>query len=93
MIKRIQRAATSVVAISVGLIPTAVSAQEAEDKADGEIIVTAQRREQAIIDVPLSVTALSRADLTRAQVDTLADYAALVPGFKALDGARQAART
>ena len=50
---------------------TAAMAQDADSKpvgteaADGDIVVTAQRREQSLLDVPLAVTALGG--------DTLAD--------------------
>jgi outer membrane receptor protein involved in Fe transport len=47
-------------AFVAGLLPTAASAQDAEQakKSDDEIIVTAQKREQALSDVSLSVSAI-----------------------------------
>ena len=69
--------------------PDAADATRSDTPADtgtgqqslGAIIVTAQKREQAAIDVPASVTALSAEQLTRAGLDRLADYAAEVPGM------------
>ncbi len=45
------------------------------------IIVTAQKRSEPLIDVPMSVTALSGSDLDNLQARDFADYAALVPGL------------
>ena len=66
----------------------AASATDADTTASGAkqqsldtIIVTAQKREQAAIDVPASVTALSAQQLSRAGLTRVADYAAEVPGM------------
>lgn len=51
-------------------------------ESDGEtIIVTAQRRAQQLIDVPLAVTAVGEETLERQQADSFSEYTALVPGF------------
>jgi iron complex outermembrane receptor protein len=56
---------------------------EAEDAVpSGEIIVTAQRREQRLSEVPLSITALSSADLTRSGVVAAGDLATVTPGLQ-----------
>lgn len=47
----------------------------------GEIVVTAQKREQRLQDVPISVTALSGDQLSRQGVKSAADLAKAVPGF------------
>ncbi len=47
----------------------------------GTIVVTAQKREEAAIDVPASVTALQTDDLVRSGMTRLEDYAAEVPGM------------
>ncbi len=52
-----------------------VSATEPE----GEIIVTAQRREERLQNVPLSIAALGSAKLEQAQVKAFDDYAKLLP--------------
>ena len=50
-----------------------------------EIIVTAQRREENLQQVPLSVTSLQNIFLVGNNVRTLQDLSALVPGFVATD--------
>jgi iron complex outermembrane recepter protein len=45
------------------------------------VIVTAQKRSEPLIDVPMSVTALNGGDLDNLQARDFADYAALVPGL------------
>lgn len=45
-----------------------------------EVVVTAQKREQAIMDVPVSVQALQGADLERLGIRDVQDVLALVPG-------------
>jgi iron complex outermembrane recepter protein len=50
-----------------------------------DIVVTAQRREQSLQQVPLSVTAIDGATLERARIEDLTAYAALVPNFKAVN--------
>jgi iron complex outermembrane recepter protein len=48
---------------------------------DGEIIVTANRREQRLVDVPLAVTALGGDTLTRQGLTQIENFVAKVPGF------------
>lgn len=45
------------------------------------IMVTAQKREQAAIDVPASVTSIDAASLARGGLDRLTDYVAQIPGM------------
>ena len=62
----------------------AASAQDAGDQATSvdDIIVTAQKREQTLIDVPQSVSVVSGAALERNQATSFQDYAKLIPGFQ-----------
>lgn len=46
-----------------------------------EIIVTAQKREQSIVDVPISMTALGAAQLEDTRAKSIADIQGLVPNF------------
>lgn len=46
-----------------------------------EIVVTAQKREQVLRDIPLSITVLSGDFLERQRADNFQDLVALVPGF------------
>ena len=48
----------------------------------GEIVVTARRREERLIDVPASVSALSATALDRARVQTVTDIGAIVPNIQ-----------
>ena len=62
--------------------PASAPAQtQQQSQAITEVIVTAQKREQALIDVPASVTAISASRLTEGGLDRLEDYVAEVPGM------------
>ena len=68
------------------ILPTALLAVEAQAQSEGqltidEVIVTAERREANLQDVPISITSFSAADLESYQVDTLGDLQALVPNL------------
>lgn len=70
----------TVLLITTAMLPTSVMAQAADPDQStasnlGEIIVTAQRREQALQDVPLAVTAVTAETLEDRNVSTLADFA------------------
>ena len=47
-----------------------------------EIVVTAQKRTQVLVDVPQSVTVVSGADLQNQQATNIQDYLKLVPGLQ-----------
>ncbi|MGV1683809.1 TonB-dependent receptor [Sphingopyxis sp. NJF-3] len=49
---------------------------------EGDIVVTAQRREERLVDVPISVSAVGTAALDRAQVSTVTDLATVVPNIQ-----------
>src|SRR3546814_8789275 len=53
-------------AASLAALAASLPAQ-AQETSDGEIVVTAQKREQALIDVPQSVSVVSGATLERQQ--------------------------
>jgi len=68
-----------------GLIATPALAQTGGAAADapaeiGEVIVTATRREEALKDVPLAITALSGEQVERARVQNFVDIPNIVPG-------------
>ena len=46
-----------------------------------EIVVTAQKREQSIQDIPIAITALSQLTLDRAGISSLEEFAYKVPGL------------
>src|SRR5690554_5417823 len=77
---------------SVGLVSPAL-AQSAEPSNNyigaGEIIVTAQKREQSLNDVGLSITAATGDELTALGINDTGDLAKITPGFtftKSQDG-------
>ena len=49
---------------------------------DQDIIVTAQKREQTLIDVPQSISVVSGATLERQHANSFSDYLKLVPGLQ-----------
>lgn len=74
--------------VVLGGVPANVAAQEGDSDT---IVVTAQRREQNIQDVPLSVLALSGEDLVNRQIDAFDQLQFVAPGivFRAGINARQ----
>lgn len=77
------RACSSVAALVLGLLASPVFAQTSgETEADSEdIIVTANKREQSLNDVGLSIQAASGEELGSRGISGPADLAKLVPGF------------
>ena len=63
----------------VATAPTPQADQAAAEEAPGEIVVTAQRREQALQDVSVAVTAVSANRLAEAHVNNLQDLQTIVP--------------
>ena len=83
---RIKFAMVSAVALAAGLSPASAFAQQdrvaAEEAADGDIIVTARKREESLQEVPLSVTAFSGADLEKKGVSNFNDLSVSNPNVK-----------
>ena len=65
------------------LCPLPVVAQNDAGQAAAieEIVVTARKREEGLLDTPLSVSALTASDLGRMQVDDLGDLSGIVPNL------------
>jgi iron complex outermembrane receptor protein len=69
-------------AIGMGWDHAALAQQaKPEDKPDGEIIVTAQRAEQRLSDVPISITVMDQKALASRNIVALTDLANYVPGL------------
>ena len=67
----------------VALAPSHAAAQDAAEGFDGApIVVSAQRREEASLDVPITVTTLSEAQLATANVDELIDISKVTPSLR-----------
>ncbi|MDP9008734.1 MAG: TonB-dependent receptor [Pseudomonadota bacterium] len=62
------------------------AAQPSDSDALTTIIVTAEKREEALKDVPMSITALGGGSLDKLQDRDFSDYAALVPGLSLVSG-------
>lgn len=71
---------TAAVSLLLG-VATSASAQDSKETTVGEVIVVAQKRSENLQDVPVSVSAVSGETLQAANVQTLEDLSASVPGF------------
>jgi iron complex outermembrane recepter protein len=76
-------AATSVLAIGTSAYAQegAGAEVEAADENPNEIVVTAQRREERLQDVPISISAVSSEELSKRSVTDLSGLAGAVPGL------------
>jgi len=78
---------------SAASFPGIAAAQETEGVSVSDpdaIVVTAQRREERLSDVPLSITAVTGDSLQRLGVSDTADLAKIVPGFTFAQGTSNA---
>src|SRR5690349_11822850 len=69
-------------AVSAGLPAAALAPAANAQAALDEVVVTAQRREERLKDVPISVTALSPEAIQRAGVISSRDLVILTPGLR-----------
>ncbi len=80
-ISSILRLATLGPVVAAGLTFTSVSVAQEEPEAIEEILVTVQRREQSIMDVPVAVSALTGADIQAAGIKDMFDLQQNVVGL------------
>lgn len=75
-------------AAQTGPTPSAANVDTAADDAadSGEIVVTARKREENLIDVPIAITAVTSEQLDRANVDDVSDLAQQTPGLSFRQG-------
>src|SRR5215469_13702612 len=80
---RWRRCALIVAALGMVLPLTTWAEESPPSAADTleEVIVTAQRRAEPLLDVPLSISVISAADIERLHATSLRDLGAAVPGF------------
>jgi outer membrane receptor protein involved in Fe transport len=85
-------------AATIGLVlagaalgPEAAAQDEAAAPLE-EVIVTAQKREQALAEIPMSITVLDGDTLARQQADNFQDMLALVPGLSISSATRGVTR-
>jgi outer membrane receptor protein involved in Fe transport len=76
-----QRIMVSAMALATGMIGFGTAAAQEADTGE-EIIVTAQLREQRLIEVPIAVTAYSGDDLDALGITKFDELALYVPGFE-----------
>jgi len=72
-------------AVMAAALPAATYAQQAQAESDNsvaDIVVTAQRREQRQVDVPISITVATAEQLSRAAVMTSTDLVLVTPGMR-----------
>ena len=67
--------------VALAAMPAAAAAQDAAADNSGDIIVTAQRQEQRLQDVPVSVTAFGAEQLRDNSIETVQDIAIRTPGL------------
>ena len=75
----------SAIAAILGNAPP-VYAQEAQSDVLGQIVVTAQKREESLQNVPLSITAIGNEQLDQLHVTNFADYAIFLPSLSYQSG-------
>ncbi|MBO9375698.1 TonB-dependent receptor [Sphingomonas histidinilytica] len=82
-LKLVISVSTAAVALAASMPALAQDAQVAEDGASaGEIIVTAQKRAERLIDVPVAISAISADALTTQNINRLSEYFDRVPGLQ-----------
>ena len=62
-------------------LPYSASAAEDADTSGEEIVVSAQRRDEALISTPLAISVLQGADIERRNLDDIKDVVTFTPGF------------
>jgi iron complex outermembrane recepter protein len=83
---------SSIAAMAITSAPA--FAQAAEDGAgEGDIIVTARRQNERLIDVPASVTVITADTLAKSGVDNAEGFAQLTPGVTIVTGTAEAGDT
>ena len=71
--------------LAFALLPAAAQAQDAADEAapePGEIVVTAQKREQKLQDVGIAVSVLGKEDLKNRSINSAIDVVSAIPNLK-----------
>ena len=80
--KQVFRIATSAIAICAALPAIAQDADGVTEPAWGEVVVTAQKRDERLQDVPISISVVSGEQMQQSGGSQLTDYAAYVPGLQ-----------
>ncbi len=75
------RPAVSVLALSIAVIGPEIALAQQSTGTIEEMVVTAQRREQKLSEVPMSITALGAKDIEQRSITSFTDYATSVPSM------------
>ena len=75
-------ASASVIALTAQAMAQDAVPQAAAEDANSDIIVTAQRRQEKVTEVPISITVASQAQLERQQVNNLNDLNRIAPALE-----------
>ncbi|MDX2223119.1 MAG: TonB-dependent receptor [Rhodospirillaceae bacterium] len=65
----------------IALMPEAITLAQAQDVRLEEIVVTARKREESLMEVPLAITAFSAKDIDARAMKTMNDVSAFTPSF------------
>lgn len=85
--KTLKLSGVSLIALTSAMVSTPTYAQSSEASFQDEIIVTARRKAENILDVPGTVTALTGATLQKAGVERVEDFIGLTPGVSLVNAA------
>ena len=69
------------VALALGHAAPRALAQADDSAGLEEIVVTARKRAESVLEVPVSITALSSRDIAESDIDNVRDLAAFAPGL------------
>ncbi|HSI16181.1 MAG TPA: TonB-dependent receptor [Sphingomonas sp.] len=81
-VKHMISISAAVIALAASMPAVAQEAQPATDGPAGDIIVTAQKRAERLIDVPVAISAISADTLTSQNINRLSEYFDRVPGLQ-----------
>ncbi|MFN0046433.1 MAG: TonB-dependent receptor [Sphingorhabdus sp.] len=91
---RITKSALLTSIAAAAMLPSMAFAQDAEDGAESEeIIVTARRQNERLVDVPASVSVIDADSLAKTGADNAQGFAQLTPGVTIVTGTAEAGDT
>ena len=89
-IRKAARRSAGLAALATTIAAAWPALAEPEAAQVGEVIVTAQKREEAISTVPLAISALTGRDLEARNIDNLVELSGATPGLAVYTGAQSA---
>jgi outer membrane receptor protein involved in Fe transport len=81
-VKHVISVSAVAIALAASMPAVAQEAQPAEEGSGSDIIVTAQKRAERLIDVPVAISAISAESLTTQNINRLSEYFDRVPGLQ-----------